>query len=198
MKDVTNSWKNEKVFAKQLELNKDQLTGRYPGHWYEFLNVLKDISPTSIIDIGCGCGAYYELCKKHHPDVFYTGIDYSKEAIDLAIKTWDHESFFVKDYKSLTKHYLSNYQLIHMGALLDVLPDGDEALDFILSLKPKMVLIGRMKMTDSPSGSYVYRAYDEIETYSYSHNVTSVSKICDKNGYRATKLRDHYLLVRGI
>lgn len=194
MNDVIDSWKNEKVFQKQLELNKTQLNGQYPEHWLVFIKLLDYYKNSSILDIGCGCGAYYALCKKHFPDMYYTGTDYSTEAIDIAKKEWNYENFIVMDYKDLTRDFISKFDLIHMGAFLDVLPNGDEVLEFILSLNPKNVFIGRIKITDAPSHKVVYRAYDEIDTYAYYHNKEVIYYICNKYGYRTNLYYDNIYL----
>lgn len=43
MDNVTNSWKNDKVFKKQLELNLKELSNEsnYPSHWRVFIFFLK-------------------------------------------------------------------------------------------------------------------------------------------------------------
>ena len=151
MKDVKEAWKYSNVFEKQLELNIKELDNSYPPHWYDFINLIKKFKPLSILDVGCGCGALHELCKRELPSLKYYGIDYSENAIKIAKKTWSEDSFSVKDYLSLDYKYVSKFDLIHMGALLDVLPNGDEALDYIMSLTPKSILIGRMKLTDKES-----------------------------------------------
>ena len=63
------------------------------------------------------------------------------------------------NYKELTKEYVSKFDLLHLGALLDVLQNGDEALEKILSLSPKNILLGRMKLTDEKSYCMTYQAY---------------------------------------
>lgn len=196
MNNVIDSWKNEKVFKKQLELNRAQLNNQYPEHWLIFIQFLENFKHTNILDVGCGCGAYYELCKKHFPEIKYTGIDYSREAIDLAISTWNHNNFFVMDYRNLTTNFINEFDLIHMGAFLDVLPNGDEALEFILSLHPKNIYIARMKITESPSYKIIYRVYDEIDTYAYHHNKETIIKICNKYNYKINSFYDNVYLQK--
>ena len=43
MNDLINSWKNNKVFNKQLELNLKELSNEsnYPSHWRAFISFLK-------------------------------------------------------------------------------------------------------------------------------------------------------------
>jgi trans-aconitate methyltransferase len=194
MKDVKEAWKYSNVFEKQLELNIKELDNSYPPHWYDFINLIKKFKPLSILDVGCGCGALHELCKRELPSLKYYGIDYSENAIKIAKKTWSEDSFSVKDYLSLDYKYVSKFDLIHMGALLDVLPNGDEALDYIMSLTPKSILIGRMKLTDKESYHETYTAYDEITTYAFYHNETIFLELCGKYGYMIDKINNNIYL----
>ena len=180
-----NSWKNIGVFEKQLDLNLKELANQstYPPHWGAFIFFIKKINPKTILDIGCGCGSYYELCKKEFKDIIYTGADYSKEAIELSIKKWDYTGFIQKDYLSLTKEFISDFDVIHLGGVLDVLPNGDEALEFILSLEAKNIIIGRIRLVNEPSHYKTYTAYDEITTYSYHHNIDNFFYMCNKYNY---------------
>mgnify|MGYP003135524552 CR=1 FL=1 len=92
-----NEWKNKEVFKSQLKLNEKELDN-YPIHWSEFLyafNLIKP-SPKTLLDIGCGVGVYYELCRRHHPEIEYCGVDYSKEAIQLAKNKWKGGSWSTK------------------------------------------------------------------------------------------------------
>lgn len=200
MENVIDSWKNENVAKKQLNLNLKEISSKnqYPKHWLSFIELTKRINPLTILDVGCGCGAFYELCKMNFPLMVYTGVDYSESMIELAKKTWNHKNFFVKSYTELTEFYLKQFDLIHMGAMLDVLPNGDEALDFILSLKPKNVILGRVKLTDKPSYSEVYTAYDEIQTYAYYHNINSFLNICKKHSYIISNIEDNFHLKFSI
>jgi hypothetical protein len=123
-------------------------------------------------------------------------MDYSQEAINLAIKYWSYNGFIVKDYLFLTKEFISDFDLIHLGALLDVLPNGDEALEFILSLKPRNVLIGRMKLTNESSFYETYTAYDEIKTYAYYHNRSNFIELCEKYGYEIMNIENNFYLTK--
>tara|TARA_R100001015_G_C4603878_1_gene158854 strand:+ start:87 stop:686 length:600 start_codon:yes stop_codon:yes gene_type:complete len=196
MNNVSKSWKDSNVFLKQLELNLKELSSirNYPTHWIDFIELIKTNNPASILDIGCGCGAIFELCRYHFENMKYFGLDYSENAIILAKKTWDTNSFDVMDYKSLTKDYISEFDLLHLGALLDVLPNGDEALEYILSITPKSVLITRMKFTEKESYYETYKAYDEITTCAYYHNKTNFLNLCEKYGYAVSHLNNNFYL----
>lgn len=198
MNNAINSWKNEIVFQKQLNLNLQELSSKtlYPSHWNAFISFIKYINPITILDVGCGCGAFYKLCSVEFNNLTYTGVDYSEEAIELAKKYWGYTGFFVKDYLSLTKEYVSNFDVLHLGALLDVLPNGDEALDFLLTLSSKNVLIGRVKLTENPSYYETYTAYGEITTYAYYHNRQNFLDTCNKHGYNVFNIENNFYLKK--
>lgn len=181
-----DSWKNSKVFEQQLELNLKELIGPYPSHWEQFLRYIEYYNIESILDLGCGVGSYYQLLQDNFPEVKYTGMDYAFEAIDLAKAHWGYPEFYQKDLWDLTQDELKSYDLIHMGALLDVLPNANEALDYILSLSPKSVLVSRIEIySNHPSSGIetIYTAYDTIKTYKYMHNLQEVLQIIKKYNY---------------
>ena len=184
LKSHINEWKNKEVFESQLELNEKELDS-YPIHWNQFLYALDRVTPApkNILDMGCGVGVYYELCKRHHPELKYSGIDYSSDAIQIARRKWEGGSWKVKSYEDLTSEDAKNYDLLHAGALLDVLPNGDEAFSFLLSLGFKNIIFGRVKLTHESSYSEVYKAYDKINTYAYYHNAGNLLKLISKFEY---------------
>jgi trans-aconitate methyltransferase len=187
MADYKDSWKSKEVFEQQLSLNKKQLDGAYPEHWKVFLSTMRANGVKFLLDIGCGCGAYYQLCKKELPNLFYAGVDYSQEAIDIALREFPDGYFFCASLDVLTDvgtHFITHFDMVHAGALFDVLPDGDEQLSRVLALQPKKLFVGRMSTTAGPD-SYCteYMAYDRIMTYRYVHSVPQVSAIAEFHGY---------------
>ena len=199
MNSTIDSWKNSNVFQSQLSLNLKELSSEnmYPPHWLSFLGLVNSFQPKTILDVGCGCGAYYELCKKYF-DIEYTGIDYAKEAIELAKQTWSYDNFIVKDYKELTTEYIQAFDLVHTGAMLDVLPDGDDALQFIMSLKPKALLIGRMTLTNDDSYYDTYTAYETITTYKFYHNKKKFLQLCSIYNYDIHQELNNFYLHRKL
>tara|TARA_B110000211_G_C13967820_1_gene503577 strand:+ start:485 stop:1078 length:594 start_codon:yes stop_codon:yes gene_type:complete len=196
MNNVSETWKYSNVFEKQLAFNLKELDGAYPPHWVALIKLLKLNNPSSMLDVGCGCGAIYELCKREIPELKYHGLDYAESAISLAQKTWCKGCFSVKDCVSLTNEDISDYELIHMGALLDVLPNGDEVLEHVLSLSPTSVLIARMKLTDKDSYYDTYTAYDEITTCAYYHNKKNFVNLCKKYGYSISNIENNFYLKK--
>jgi SAM-dependent methyltransferase len=179
---LLDSWKNKDVFIKQLELNKKELSC-YPQHWKDFIFILKQLGSRNILDIGCGVGAMSQVCTNDLPETTYTGIDYSSDAIDIAKKEWPKHKWGVLNYQELTKEFVKDFDTIYAGAILDVIPDGDDALHFILSLGVKNIIIGRAKLTEKPSYYTTYSAYDTIITYAYHHNIENLKSMSLKHEY---------------
>lgn len=193
-----NNWKNKSVFLKQLDLNKQELNNNYPQHWYSFINLVNSLrEDISLLDIGCGVGSYYELCKRHCEKVNYTGMDYSIDAINIAKDEWDHNGFFVLDVNDINQSLLSKYNMIHMGALLDVLPNADNILDFVLKFGVEYVLISRIEISNNSECS-TYKAYDEITTYRYKHGKDKLLEIIKNNNYDIFSTDGNNLLLKKI
>ena len=195
--DYKDSWKNKELFDMQLELNMKELHNKstYPRHWMDNIELMVQYNPKSILDVGCGCGAFYEVCRREFENINYLGIDYSKEAIDLAKKTWG-DYFKVLDYKDLTEKFVEKYDMVYLSALLDVLPNGDEALEFILSLNANQILISRVKLINEESRHDVYKVYNGITTYAYYHNYENFINNIKKYNYSYINKNDNFYLTK--
>lgn len=195
-KNLIDSWKNSKVFKKQLDFNLNELKSveTYPDHWKLSLSILEQVKPSSILDVGCGCGSFYKVCKDNIPSVTYFGCDYSEDAISLAKETWDSDNFFVKDATELDGDDAKKYDLLYASALMDVSPDGDSMLKHIVSLGFDRILLSRVKMTNQESYYETYSAYEEIETCSYHHNLNNLIDIFSKYNYNYQIISDHIYL----
>jgi len=201
MTEHINTWKNKEIFQEQLGLNKLQLDNNYPPHWSGFLSLMKTIEDKkNLLDVGCGCGSFYSLCKKEFSNLGYFGIDYSEDAINLAKSEFCKDSFEVKDVNDLTKEYINKFDVFVMNGLLACLPNGDEVLENFLKLGPKNLIVSRINFTDSKSHYNVYQAYDKIKTYEFHHNRENFDNILKKYGYTCieTAMWSQTLLIQKI
>ncbi len=194
----SENWKSKEVSIRQLELNLRELSSpeSYPEHWVYFLQFVRSNGFKNVLDVGCGVGAYYQLIKNNTPQVNYIGIDYSEDAIEIAKKNWEDECFICMDYKQMDRGFINDFDLVHMGAFISVLANGNEALDYVLSLEPRNVLISRIDITKTPSSFGTYKAYDLIDTYSFFINDCELDEMVKKRGYEQQLNKKNLFLKR--
>ena len=185
---LKNAWRNKDVFEKQLSLNRSQLSSgiaSYASHWRELIRIFSVFQPKTVLDIGCGVGAVYSVINQHFPQVKYEGCDHSEDAIGIAKKEWGNPSpFFVQDFWELTAEFIQQYECILESACIDVMPDGDKAMAFLLNLKPRNLYLQRLQFTDQPSYYREYKAYDEIDTCQYFHNYDDFVQLIGNYDYQ--------------
>ena len=181
MHEHIDSWKQSRsTFEQQLQRNIYELNTNYPPHWINFISVVES-SPDikRVVDVGCGAGVYHNLCEKLK--VEYVGYDYSRDAIEIAESTWGG-NFNCLDYKDLTEEHILDTDLVVANALFDVLPNGNEALQTLLKLKPKRLLAQRVRLTENDSYFEEYSAYD-IMTYKFFHDSDELFRTIKANNY---------------
>jgi ubiquinone/menaquinone biosynthesis C-methylase UbiE len=200
MNELNNAWKdNGNIFYQQLSLIEKELKANkenYPPHWKDFLELITHINCNKFLDIGCGCGVFYGLFKKEKLSYEYTGIDYSNDAISIAKQKWSYPNFFIKDFWDIDNNYIKNFDAVHYGAILDVMSNGDEALDRLLSFDSKNILIGRIHFTDKESFYDTYDAYGIMKTNKYYHNYTNFINQCNKYQYNIIQTNSSILLKK--
>ena len=181
-----SGWKeaSTKAFQQQFALNLRELNDP-PPHWRFFLEELGRVKEAErVLDIGCGVGSFAKLLRMWHGDVKYVGYDYSDAAIKTAKAMWgEFGEFEEKDYHDISHQDIKNGDVIVANALCDVLPDGDECFDHILSLGAKNVIFLRVRITEKQSYYEEYEAYGEINTYAFYHNEDTIDKMIRKHGY---------------
>jgi trans-aconitate methyltransferase len=192
---LSESWKDATIFEKQLELNLKEFNS-YPPHWVQCIQLIDHFSPKTILDIGCGVGSFSKVCNTHFPDIEYTGMDFSENSIRLAKENFGSEKFIVGDMRELKKEDIQKYDLLFLGAVFDVLPDGDKQLENILSLEVKSVLVSRMNITEEKSYYTEYMAYEELPTCSYHHNKQNFLDMCSEYDYSITPNGNNYYLKK--
>ena len=171
MNEYENSWKSESVFEKQLRLNKTEFRYATPTHITSIIRMLRLINPKNMLDVGCGCGGITQYLNRDLPNITYTGIDYSLDAVSIARREFGPKyNFECLNYNELNDSYSTHYDLLSACGLHSVLSNGDEALEFLLTLGFKNIVLGKIGLTSEPSNFSTYIAYDEITTYCFKHN----------------------------
>ena len=188
-----NTWRDSPdTFLKQLYLNYQELQKPYddlPLHWKSYLSFLYNLKLDKIIDIGCGCGTLSYLTKQYYPNIKYIGYDYSPCAIEIAKTAFPDGEFYISDYKDL-KVDTKNTALLQ-NALLDVLPNADQALETILQYNFPFLISLRTRFTEKDSYSNEYQTPYGIYTYEYHHNRDKFINLINKHNYKLICDYDH-------
>lgn len=90
---------HNQVWSKRQSIDQP-LWGRNSLRAYDrAINILKQagLTPTSIVDFGCGAGAFGNVLSNTHPNTYYFGIDHSREAITLGRKNFPHLDLHAAD-----------------------------------------------------------------------------------------------------
>lgn len=187
MNNIADSWKNKSIFLKQLQLNKEELSKPYPDHWNCFIGMINNLllsnSTLKLLDVGCGSGVFYKLCLDNFGSkINYCGIDYSEEAIKIAKKEWKSSNFYCQDVFQITQEYINSYDVVHFGALLDVLENADTVLENVLNFNVPYIILGRVSIGKQKTVT-TYKAYDEILTYKFTHDFENFKQLIHNYRY---------------
>ncbi len=87
-----NNWKSESV-KKFYSENRSDLSQLYKSERY-FLEKI-ELKNSSVLDIGCACGGFYNIFKQLAGVVVYTGIDVSSTLIEEAKRSYPDAAFYV-------------------------------------------------------------------------------------------------------
>lgn len=105
---MESAWQSPEIPLKQRALIQYQLQKMYHGDVATHFKVLADLlasvvsNTTSILEIGCASGYYYEILEYLlNKRITYTGVDYSQPMIDLAKNYYPKASFYTADGSSL-------------------------------------------------------------------------------------------------
>jgi len=110
----TTDFYDSKKFLKGDLLNISTMRSPLSG---ETLALINDKNCKSVLDIGCGAGAFYHLLNHFCPHVEYFGIDASKSQINKACENFG-DLFEQRDASTLSSSELSSYDAVHMYSVL--------------------------------------------------------------------------------
>jgi glycosyltransferase involved in cell wall biosynthesis/SAM-dependent methyltransferase len=148
-----DSWRNPAVAARMRELAEAQLgdpSGVAPfAAFGRVLDVLVANpllpDPATFLDIGCGAGAYADLLDRHAPGRFsYLGADDAEEVVASARRRAPSHRFECRNL--FDRGSLDGFDVVFASALLDVLPNVEQALDTLLSADAPWVVLHRQRI----------------------------------------------------
>lgn len=136
----------------------------------------------TLLDVGCGVGMYYAVCKTHCPGVIYAGCDFSPHMIALAKKHFSEDVFFVAD---ITGEALLGYDILLASALLEVCQDWRGVLDSLMVQNSAWLILNRVRVWHDPGQPTEHREYETpygTTSWDVTHNWPQLAKAIWDNG----------------
>lgn len=155
----------EEKNAEQYKLQNEQY--KFPYHWAQFeqnfnhfsnycgkiyytvfmrhvMDVIKELAPTSILDVGCGDGVLISTLQREGVGTEWSGTDLSYEAIAFARAFNNHVEWYCGDFRDEVAD--KKYNLITCTEVLEHIPD-EMLSGFIQGLFDKLEPCGKLLIT---------------------------------------------------
>jgi len=91
---------------------------------FEVLTSMWDLNNSSILDLGCGLGAFYGYCKERYYNFIYLGLDINPRMIQEAKKTYGDQLFCQIDIFSKEISELKTFDFIFLSGALNLSEDN--------------------------------------------------------------------------
>lgn len=116
--------------------------------------LLEGIEFQTVLDVGCGRGAFLEMLASQYPLIEFKGVDISSAAVDLAKREYPGGQFWVMD---ISKNFVDQqFDLIICSEVLEHIQDDLSALNNIAHMAKKYLVIstpqGRMRKFEEQVG----------------------------------------------
>ena len=97
---------------------------------FEVLSEIGNLNNCSILDIGCGTGAFYKHLDNLYHDINYTGIDINENMVKIAKQTFPETTFFCIDILNKVENEIKNrkFDYIFLSGVLNLSINNHEAM----------------------------------------------------------------------
>jgi len=164
-----NGWLDRRAAEGMLLQVKEELAKPLETPPFQaFLDMLGHIGSergNSLLDVGCGVGAYAALVDKFHPGIEYRGCDISPHMIEIARREFDPDfgrgrgsRFTVRDALDLQW----GADIILASSLIEVCPNWRDVLRHLCSLDFKWLILNRVRLWNDPDHPTTERIYTTI------------------------------------
>ncbi len=195
---LLDSWKDERIPARQRELVERQLHDYRNGGSNPVFDAIVDTLRTNVhdldsktlLEVGCASGYYCEVFTLRGITSQYTGCDYSRPLVSLAQKLYANVRFDVEDATSLS-YGSEQFDIVISGGCILHIPDYERAISETARVSRQYVAFHRTPVLYQ-SGPIVYtkKAYgvDTVETH---FNEQELVRLFYRNGLRVIDANTH-------
>ncbi len=153
---------------------------------------------TSILDVGCAAGHYYNSIKKLDKNVIYQGIDGNRSYINFAKKFYRNSSakFKTLDIYKLNKKHIPKHDIVYCCNVLLHLPDIFNPLKNLINITKKICIIRTLIDNETHLSKIVFKEkfnnkFEPQEfTYQNTYSIKILKKFISKLGRFKIRLID--------
>ena len=185
--ELKDNWSKDLIGELQRELVNYQLhqmkMGNAPRLFSEIRNVFDKVKEgSSILDVGCTSGYYYEIINFYFPNKFnYSGCDYNEQSVNLAKKYYPDVSFFVNDLTDLSLMDRS-YDVTFLSGVIEHVPKYETGLSELCRVTKKYIILHRIWLTESSTSCSKGTQYF-VPVIRNHYNKKEFFEILSKNGF---------------
>jgi len=128
---VTEKYSTKEKFKEVLDRNKSR---------YEYLKIIEEINPKSVLDVGCGMGLDYEMYKSNNSAIEYHGIDACEGFIEDNKKNHPEADFRVARAQELPFED-NSFDLVTCRGVLEHLDEPETAISEIARVSKQHVVL---------------------------------------------------------
>ena len=194
---MSNGWLKESAATGMRKLVHGEKSQRHPRQvppWSAFLDVMAHIklngdlgSNPTLLDAGCGVGAYAWLVDDYYPGFQYRGCDISPSMIEYARRDYG-DRFFVADMLDLEQ----GADVILVSSVIEACPLWRAAVRHLLTLDFQYLLLHRVRIWNDCSResdeSYHQMPLYGISTFIVFHNRDELLDLIENAGGKVTRM----------
>ena len=187
-KEFSENWSQDNVGELQRILVNYQLMHMKIGNSPPIFETIKHIfsqveKDSSILDIGCTSGYYYEILNFYFPDEFkYHGCDYNESSVKLAKKYYPKVQFTKEDITKLSFDK-NSYDICFISGVFEHVPLYEQAISDVCRVSNKYIILHRIFLTDKKTfckkGSQYF-----VSVIRNTYNKKTFFKLFEKHGFK--------------
>lgn len=193
--ELTFAWKNSDIPIKQRSLVQQELNRMYNGKTPLPYRVLADtmksiiIPKSSILEIGCSSGYYYEILEYLlNLEIDYTGVDYSESFITMAKDYYPCAKFFVSDGANLFFEDRQFHTVISSSILLHT-PNFRDHIYETARVAKNFVVAHRTPVCRKKPTQYLKK---------YAYGIETVELVFNESEFLQVFANNRLKLIKGI
>jgi hypothetical protein len=184
-KSIKSGWYNSDILPLEMVKGaKAEIPGwkklEYTEHFPILDELIKELDPISICDIGCGSAEISRI----YPNLIFLGLDLPHIIKKVSLVVNPGKKYM--DFDANTQEnfsFLKEYDLLLMNGFLSEIENPMKFMEKILNQYEGNILIHRQDLTDSEGFLEEYNSYGGIVTTNSVMNIIELTEMCSTNGY---------------